>query len=210
MLERTKTASGQTARNPERPATDASNATNEAVVPVAEERLDVGTRRIETDSGIRVHKTVDERVQLIDEPLTKDELSVERVPVDRYVDEPVSVRYEGDTMVVPVLEEVLVVEKRLLLKEEVRITRRTQEYRNPQRVTLRREHAEVEHFGDAADAADPALDGPATSNAAYDGSSLFERRRSNEARQRHELAAPHAEVGRVTDSGEDPTDTSAR
>ena len=55
-------------------------------------------------------------------------------------------RQEGDTLIVPVLEEVLVVEKRLLLKEEVRITRTRTEVHSPQAVTLRSEEAVIEEI----------------------------------------------------------------
>jgi len=54
-------------------------------------------------------------------------------------------RYEGDTMIIPILEEVLVVEKRLLLREEIRITRRQSVVRDPQEYILRREEATVSH-----------------------------------------------------------------
>jgi hypothetical protein len=50
-------------------------------------------------------------------------------------------------MIVPVLEEVLIVEKRLMLKEELRITKRQSETHQSQRVILRREEAVVEHLG---------------------------------------------------------------
>jgi uncharacterized protein (TIGR02271 family) len=120
----------------------------ETVIPVIQEELEVGTRRIETDSGVRIVKSVQEREELVDELLTRDEVEVERIAVNRYIEAPPSVRYEGDTMIVPVLEEVLVVEKRLLLKEELRVTRRASEYRAPQRVTLRREIADVERIED--------------------------------------------------------------
>jgi uncharacterized protein (TIGR02271 family) len=183
---------------------NATGSTEETVVPVVQEELNVGTRRVETDAGVRVRKTVAKKVQVIDEPLVKDELDVERVAVDRYVDKPVAVRYEGDTMIVPVLEEVLVVQKRLLLKEEVRITRRRSEHRAPQRVSLRAEHVEVERFGDGetqavADprAPDPPLD-PACRPAAprtevpeahrSGEESLIERRRRAEEEQRSQLA----------------------
>jgi uncharacterized protein (TIGR02271 family) len=69
---------------------------------------------------------------------------VERVPVGRVVEAAPQVRSEGDTMVVPVLEEVLVVEKRLMLKEEVRITLRRVAETSQQRVTLRSEEVVVE------------------------------------------------------------------
>jgi len=113
-----------------------------------QEELDVRTRRVETGAGVRVEKTIEEREESIDEALLREDVDVERVVVNRVVDAPVAVRYEGDTMVVPVLEEVLVVEKRLVLKEEIRITRRRSEFRDPQRVVLRREHAAVERIED--------------------------------------------------------------
>ena len=85
-----------------------------------------------------------ERTEVVDLPLTREEVSVERVAVNRVVDGPVETRREGDTWIVPVLEEVLVVEKRLMLREEVRITTRRTEVAEPQTVTLRREEAVVE------------------------------------------------------------------
>lgn len=148
----------------------------EAVIPVLEEELEVGTRRVETGGGVRVDKTVEEREASIDEPLTKEEVEVERVAVDRAVDGPVAVRYEGDTMIVPVLEEVLVVEKRLVLKEEIRITRRRSEVHAPQRVVLRREHATVERIGEY----EPRLTPTGAGSDSSPDSLLDEKRRHNE------------------------------
>jgi stress response protein YsnF len=49
-------------------------------------------------------------------------------------------------MIVPILEEVLVVEKRLMVKEEIHITKQRVEKHAPQRVTLRREEAVIERM----------------------------------------------------------------
>jgi uncharacterized protein (TIGR02271 family) len=116
------------------------------VLPVLEETLDVRTRRVET-GRVRLHKTVQTREVLVDEPLLREEVAVERVPVNRVVEGPIPVRSEGDTMIVSVLAEVLVVETRLLVTEEVRITRRRTETHTPERVTLRREDVTVERVG---------------------------------------------------------------
>lgn len=116
------------------------------VVPAIEEELDVRKRKVGT-GGVRVTKKVYEREELVDQPLLAQEVDVERVPINRLVESSVPIRYEGDTMIVPVLEEVLVVEKRLMLKEELRITKRQSETHQPQRVILRREEAIVEHLG---------------------------------------------------------------
>ena len=115
------------------------------VVPVMVEELDVHTRRLET-GRVRINKVVHEREELVDEPLLREEVSIERVPVNRVVEETIPVRYEGDTLIVSLLEEVLVVEKRLLLKEELRITKRQVETHEPVRVRLRREEATIDHI----------------------------------------------------------------
>ncbi len=113
------------------------------VLPVIEEALDVRTRRVET-GRVRIHKTVHEREVLVDEPLLRDEVVIERVPINRVVDGPIPVCYEGDTIIISLLEEVLVVETRLLLKEEVYITTRRTETHTPARVTRRREDVTIE------------------------------------------------------------------
>ncbi|MGI8743084.1 MAG: DUF2382 domain-containing protein [Bryobacteraceae bacterium] len=58
------------------------------------------------------------------EPLFREDCDVERVPVKRMLDQPVEIRQEGDTLIIPLMEEVLVVEKRLMLREELHIKRR--------------------------------------------------------------------------------------
>ncbi|HKG14344.1 MAG TPA: DUF2382 domain-containing protein [Pyrinomonadaceae bacterium] len=116
------------------------------VVPVVEEELRVGKRVVET-GRVRVTKTVSEREELVDVPLVREEFDVERVPVNAFVDGPVAPRHEGETLVVPVLEEVLVVEKRLVVREELRITRRRSEEREARRVTLLSEEVSVERRG---------------------------------------------------------------
>jgi uncharacterized protein (TIGR02271 family) len=120
-------------------------------IPVVEEQLTVGTRAVETGRGVRIHKTISEQPVVIDERLVRDEMAIERVPVDQIValeDKPVT-RYEGDTLVVPVFEEVLVVERRLRIKEELRITRIRHEERYQDTVSLKAERVEVERFDDA-------------------------------------------------------------
>lgn len=115
------------------------------VVPVVAEEIRVRKREVER-GGVRISKTVREQVETVDEPLARDEVSVERVPVNRVVEGPVPVRHVGDTMIVPLLEEVLVVEKRLVLKEELHVKRRRVERREVQQVTLRSEEASVERI----------------------------------------------------------------
>jgi len=89
---------------------------------------------------------VSKREHVVDEPVVAEEISVERVPVDRWVDAPLAVRQEGDTTVIPLHEEVVLVETRLKVTEEVRITRRRSTLRARERVTLRREEAIIDRL----------------------------------------------------------------
>ena len=109
------------------------------------EELDVQKHRMET-GRVRISKVVREHEERVDEPLLREEVVIERVPINRFVEEAIPLRSEGDTIIVSLLEEVPVVEKRLMLKEELRITVRRVEARKPTSVTLRSEEATVEHI----------------------------------------------------------------
>lgn len=121
------------------------------VVPVVAEQLAVGTRTVDTGRGVRVHKTVVEQPVTIDERLARDEVEVRHVPVDRIValEEAPANRYEGDTLIVPVLEEVLVVERRVRIKEELHITRIRREEQHLEEVSLKAEQVRVERFDES-------------------------------------------------------------
>lgn len=92
------------------------------LVPLHEEELVATTREVEL-GAVRLLKRVETVPVEIDIPVERDQVSIERITKDEYVDVAPEVRYEGDTMIVPVIEEILVTAKRFLLREEVRITR---------------------------------------------------------------------------------------
>jgi stress response protein YsnF len=125
------------------PATTRTGVTEREVIPRVEEQL-VVERRERIGTTVQVQTHTHEREETIDEVLRDETVEVLRVPIDRYVDAPDSIRREGDTTIVPVHEEVLFVEKRLLLKEEVHITKRTRERRERQRVSVRSQSADVD------------------------------------------------------------------
>lgn len=115
-------------------------------ISLIEEQLQVSKARIETG---RVHltKTVEQREEIVSTPLLHHTVTVERVPVGRYVDVAPAARQEGNTTIYPVLEEVIVVEKRLMLIEEIRVTNQQQQTFDEQTVTLRREAITVAREG---------------------------------------------------------------
>lgn len=126
-------------------ASEAAAGAAQLVVPVIREELEVGRRTVET-GRVRIHKLVREHEETVDEPLLRDEVRVERVAVNRFVDAPPTPRVEGEVTVLPLVEEVLVVQRRLLLREELHITKRQIETRNPQTVTLKSEEVRVERI----------------------------------------------------------------
>jgi uncharacterized protein (TIGR02271 family) len=117
----------------------------QTVIPLLAEQLNIARQKILT-GGVRVHKTVSEHTETVDEPTLREELEIQRVAVNRFVTEAPAVRYEGDVMIVPLLEEVLVVEKKLVVREEIRITTRRDTLRNPQQYVVRREEATLEQI----------------------------------------------------------------
>ena len=119
----------------------------EKVVPVVEETAVVYKERLVTDR-VRLNKQVHEEHEVLDIPVRTETLEVERVPVDRIVEAAPAIRQEGDTIVYPVVEEVLVVEKRLRLVEEVRVTQRQAIRHVREEVVLRREEITVDHMAD--------------------------------------------------------------
>ena len=128
--------------------TDAVRDARGLVIPVVEEQLEVSRERVET-GRVRISKSVEAREVVVDDPLKRESVRVEHVPINQVVTGAVpQVREEGDVTVIPILEERVVTRTELVLVEEVRIHRDHSEYHDPQRVTLRKEVVSVERFGE--------------------------------------------------------------
>lgn len=97
--------------------------TETVTIPLVEEEISVSKRKSRT-GRVRVETRTEQVDELVGADLASTEVEVERVPIGREVDRAPEIRTEGDVTIVPVLEEVLVVEKRLVLKEELHIRRR--------------------------------------------------------------------------------------
>lgn len=86
------------------------------------EELTVARRRVEGDT-VRVSTVTRQIEKTVDEALIRERVEVEHVVIGRPIDAVPSVREEDDVTIIPIVEEVLVIEKRLVLKEEVHIRR---------------------------------------------------------------------------------------
>ena len=119
-----------------------SSGSEELVFPLSAEEAEVRRRRVVT-GRVTVSTVTKARDEQIDELLTNEHAEVERVPIRQLVDVAPAIRQEGDTTVIPVVEEVLLVERRLFLKEEVRVRRVTATTQHHRIVTLREQDAVI-------------------------------------------------------------------
>lgn len=108
----------------------------EYVIPVIEEEVIIG-KKIVSKGGIIVTKEVITEETFAEIPLSSEHIDVERIPVNEYREIRPEIRTEGDTTIIPVMKEVI--EKRLLLVEEIRITKKVTSENRQEKVTLSRE-----------------------------------------------------------------------
>ena len=114
-----------------------------AAIPLVEERLEISKREVETER-LRVRISVEEREDSVPVELSHDDIEIERIPRNIPLSELPGVRLEGSTTIIPVVEEVVVVEKRLVLVEEIHVRRKTATRTEEIPVTLRSERAAIE------------------------------------------------------------------
>jgi uncharacterized protein (TIGR02271 family) len=122
----------------------------ETVIPVAEEALHLDKRLVET-GRVRVSLSTAVEEEMLRETLRTRRAEVERRPVGETVTEIPCVRQEGNLVVIPVVEEILVVEKRLVLKEEIHLRLIDEDVTVEQPATRRVQHAAVERIPSGSD-----------------------------------------------------------
>ena len=123
-------------------------------VPIAQERLKVSKQKTERLAATIRFRTREEEV-LVRETLRREQVDVERLPVDRIVDEPPATREEGDVTIIPIVEEVMV--RRFRIVEELHVRRRSEAVEVEETVTLRRQDVQI-------DTADSGIDTPASAD----------------------------------------------
>jgi len=115
----------------------------EAVIPIAEESISLSKHEVET-GRVRVALSTDVETIIVRETLRGNRIEVERVPVNRALPDGAAApesRREGDTLIIPVLEERPVVMKRLVVTEEVRLRFVSTETAFEEEVSVRRQQA---------------------------------------------------------------------
>ena len=114
-------------------------------IELLEERAEVRREEVER-GGVRVTIRVEELTQALETSLTEETITVESEPADEVVDvapEPID---DGTTLVIPVIEEFVVLQKKFRIRERLRITRLKQVRTVQIPTTLKREIADVERY----------------------------------------------------------------
>ncbi len=116
------------------------------VVPVIQEEVHADAKPVQT-GGVRVTKSIETRDELIEQELRKGRAEVERIKVNRVVEGPQQPYRSGNTLVIPVVSEVLQgCEKQWVVTEEVRITQLEETKVVQQKVPVSKEHVRVERL----------------------------------------------------------------
>ncbi len=116
------------------------------VIPLHSEELSIG-RRQTVHGTVRVEVTTHRRDHVVDELLAREGVEIERIHVGRIVDAAPAIREEGDLTIIPIVEEVLVTERRLMLKEEIHLRRVRTTDRYQETVSLRSQDVHIARSG---------------------------------------------------------------
>jgi stress response protein YsnF len=120
----------------------------EVVIPVIREEPYVDAVPVAT-GRVRVTKRLDSHDEIIEQALRKTHVEVKRVKTERVVDGPQPATRVGNTLIVPVVSEVLKIEKQWVVTEEIHITETETQDVVQNRVTLTGEQVEIERIDSA-------------------------------------------------------------
>lgn len=118
-------------------------------IPIIEEVAEVNIQEAIT-GRVRVRTVTEGEDVSVERDLYRSDVEVERVLINRWIEDGADIpetRTEGNVTIVPLIEEVLVVEKRMRLTEEVRITFKETTDITHIPVQLRRQRAVIERAG---------------------------------------------------------------
>lgn len=110
------------------------------------EEFAVVSKRVVTTGSLSVRTVTESFDEEVAADLSGTKAVVERVAIDRIVETIPQTRVEGDVTIVPVFEEVLVVERRIRLVEELHIRHETTNESVRLPVSVRRQRAVIERL----------------------------------------------------------------
>jgi uncharacterized protein (TIGR02271 family) len=114
----------------------------DAVFQVIQEEAVVEKRVVESGKVI-ISKKISEHEEIVDIPLFQEKVEVERIPINQVVQERPAVRQDGEVMIIPVVQEQVFYQKRLVLIEELHVRKQVVQTHQPQKITLIKEDVEI-------------------------------------------------------------------
>jgi stress response protein YsnF len=115
------------------------------VVPVVREELTADAVLVQT-GGVRVTKHVEHHNEILEQELRTGRVEVKRVKTERVVDGPQPLQRSGNTLIIPVVSEVLTVQKQWVVTEEIHLTQIEERETVRQTVPVAEEQAVVERL----------------------------------------------------------------
>jgi uncharacterized protein (TIGR02271 family) len=112
-------------------------------IPIVQEEAFVSKRLVDTEH-VRVRTSVEQVSVGVHDTVSREHIEIKRVTIEREVAAAPGIREEAGVTIIPVLEERLVVEKRLFLVEEIHVVRTIKTDAVDLPATLRRTHVEVD------------------------------------------------------------------
>ncbi|WP_246617905.1 YsnF/AvaK domain-containing protein [Rhizobium populisoli] len=120
---------------------------NDQKIQLVEESVNVDKERVVT-GRVRVSTSTNEVEELARATLAGNRVEVTRERVELEIDMVPETRVEGDTTIIPVVEEIMVIEKRLVLVEEIRIRQIVTSEDVSVPVTLKKQTVSVKRIGE--------------------------------------------------------------
>ncbi len=152
----------------------------ESVIPIIREEVHVDAVPVVT-GGVRVTKSVESHDEVVEQELRKSHVEVKRIVSNRVVEGPQSPRRVGGTLIIPVVSEVLKVEKQWVVTEEIHITELEERETVQNKVTLNSEQARVERIDNAGDPVSTGQQSYETPNEAAGPVSILQRKNASAA-----------------------------
>jgi uncharacterized protein (TIGR02271 family) len=121
---------------------DAGSDNPKLVIPLYADEVSIDRRKVKGET-IRVNVQTNSREHVVDEDFKRTRVEIRRIPIGRIVDAAPPMRTAGDTIIIPVMEEIVVVERRLVLKEEIILQRVHTTERHRESVLLHEQEAVI-------------------------------------------------------------------
>ncbi|MBV9503061.1 MAG: YsnF/AvaK domain-containing protein [Acidobacteriaceae bacterium] len=155
----------------------------DVVIPVIREEVQADAVPKIT-GGVRVTKRTESHDEIVEQELRKTHVEVKRVKTERVVDGPQPAQRDGKTLIVPIVSEVIRIQKQWVVTEEIHITENEARETVQNKVTLNRERADVERIDEAGNVIASDDGGSDDSTLSVRQSSILQKRRRISERQK--------------------------